>query len=76
MGGAKRREDGERWKDERSGTERIEIEMKCNGTNETTRACTHIVASLRFSNPKLATVSTGPGAYYVHNEIFRLNYGL
>jgi len=21
-------------------------------------------------------VSTGPGAYYVHNEIFRLNYGL
>ena len=21
-------------------------------------------------------VSTGPGAYYVHNDIFRLNYGL
>mmetsp|Transcript_48914 Transcript_48914/g.95618 ORF Transcript_48914/g.95618 Transcript_48914/m.95618 type:complete len:126 (-) Transcript_48914:194-571(-) len=21
-------------------------------------------------------VSTGPGAYYVHNEVFRLNYGL
>jgi hypothetical protein len=21
-------------------------------------------------------VSTGPGAYYVHNDVFRLNYGL
>lgn len=21
-------------------------------------------------------ISTGPGAYYVHNDIFRLNYGL
>ena len=21
-------------------------------------------------------VSTGPGAFYVHNEVFRLNYGL
>ena len=21
-------------------------------------------------------ISTGPGAYYVHNDVFRLNYGL